>query len=79
MTSEVEQRPMLITAGYRYTAITGLTKKPRIQIFGIPRIVELALDRFPRFITYCKDASFKKVGHLISPLTPGAFCEKCIF
>ena len=26
-----------------------------------------------------KESSFEKFGHMINPLTLGAFCQKCIF
>ena len=75
MTSEVEERPRVVIALYGGLGVNGLTKKAQnpnfaefLAFWGLFGIGSANLSQ--------KDPSFGKLGHVINPLNPRAFCKK---
>ena len=78
ITSEAEERPRLVTAGQGRHGSQWVNKKainPNFAEFlaflGLFLIDFADLSR--------KDPAFGKLGHVINPLIPGAFRQKCFF
>jgi len=74
MTSEVEERPRLVTGGYgrhRSQWVSKKLKNPNFAEFlAFSSLVGIAFSNVAQ-----KDPSFGKLGHVINPLTPGTFCQ----
>ena len=75
ITSEVEERPRLVTAGYGWHGSQWVNKNAKnpkfaefLSFLGLFGIGFANLSQ--------KDPSFGKLGHMINTLSPRAFCEK---
>ena len=77
MTSEVEERPRIITAGYSRHGSQWVNKKAENPNF-VEFLAFLGLFRIGFAYLSQKDPSFGKLGHVINPMTPRAFCKKGI-
>ena len=75
MTSEVDERPRLVTADYGRHGSQWFNKKAENPNFAVflecLGLFGIGFTNLPQ-----KDQSFAKLGHVINPLSPGAFCEK---
>ena len=77
MTSEVEERPNLVMGSYCWHGSQWVNKKAKNPNFA-EFLVFLGLFGIGFANLSQKDPSFGKLGHVINPLTPEAFCEKGI-
>ena len=71
----MEERPRLVTAGYGWHGSQWVNKKAKYPNFA-EFLAFLGLFWMGFTNLSQKDPSFGKLGHLINPLNPGAFCQK---
>ena len=78
MTSGAEERPRLITGGYEQHRSQWVYKKLKnlnlAEFWAFLSLVGKAFSNVAQ-----KDPCFKKLGHMINPLTPGNICQNCVF